>query len=712
MKPPPLLLGAALLFWGWQSGMLVVGAAMAVVLEGARFIKARWEFSDEDFSRVWMFCSLLFLATLVYAFTANGGPSSFGRVFQNPTLANQSGAGASSARTGAAMFRWLPMIFFPFIAVQTFSTRETIPLTAISLFLQRRLKKAKQLGKPAPAERNVHIGYFYFAACLLAAAVHQSENATFFWGLSALLAWALWAQRSRRFAMGVWAVTFAVAITLGYFGQQGVGQLQRYIENLNPQLFSRFARQSFDPKQSWTMLGHIGELNASGKIVIRLEPKEGRAPTYLRAASYRSFRPRAWYAGSSKNDFVYVLEEPANSGNWPLLRDKTNTAVANIACYLEGDSKESGSPAGLLPLPAGSGRLENLPAHLLQKNSAGAVLATGPGLMIFDARFGPGETIDSPADTNEDLSVPTNEVPALDSVISDLQLKGQSTERALRTLAGYFADKFAYSTWRGLPEMGGTNETPLSRFVLTDHSGHCEYFATATVLLLRRLDIPARYAVGYVVHETSGSGYVVRLRDAHAWCLVWDKERKLWHDFDTTPASWVKTEASHASAFQWLSDLWSRIRFEFSKVWWGQSRLRQYLLWVFVPVLALLLYQIIFRRGRKRQRKKAAAQELPNDWPGQDSEFYQLEKRLAERGVPRGPGEPLSDWLLRVVDTPDFTELRGPLQELLRLHYRYRFDPLGLSETDREALRNEARKCLESLSRAQPEKTSRSDGRW
>ncbi len=69
MKPPPFLLGAALLFWGWQSGFLIVGAVMAVVLEGARLMKARWEFAEDDFSRVWTFCTLLFLAAGVYAFT-------------------------------------------------------------------------------------------------------------------------------------------------------------------------------------------------------------------------------------------------------------------------------------------------------------------------------------------------------------------------------------------------------------------------------------------------------------------------------------------------------------------------------------------------------------------------------------------------------------------------------------------------------------------
>jgi hypothetical protein len=94
--------------------------------------------------------------------------------------------------------------------------------------------------------------------------------------------------------------------------------------------------------------------------------------------------------------------------------------------------------------------------------------------------------------------------------------------------------------------------------------------------------------------------------------------------------------------------------------------------------------------------------DLTSTWPGLDSEFYLLEKKLAERGVPREPSEPVSDWLERGAETSGLADLRAPLHELLRLHYRYRFDPLGLNEADREALRREARACLGSLLGREP----------
>jgi hypothetical protein len=348
----------------------------------------------------------------------------------------------------------------------------------------------------------------------------------------------------------------------------------------------------------------------------------------------------------------------------------------------------------LLPLPEGSGRLENLAAYVLEKNTMGAIKATGPGLVIFDARYGPGATVDSRPKADEDKAIWEKEIPALNQTISELKLKDPTREEAVSALSRFFREKFNYSTWQKSSHPTETNETPLTHFLLHSRSGHCEFFATATTLLLRQLNIPARYAVGYAVHEMSGQKYIVRQRDAHAWCLVWNAEREMWEDFDTTPASWVKAEGEKKSPFQFLSDAWSGLGFQLAKLRWGQTHLRQYILWALVPVLALLLYQIIFRSRRQRLRGKTTGAETANDWPGLDSEFYEVERQLSRRGAARRPEEPLSAWILRVAEQPAFAGFENTLRDLLRLHYRLRFDPAGLSAPERETLRSGARACL------------------
>lgn len=705
MRTPPLLLAAALMFWGWQTDYVAVAAVMAIILESARLTKTRWDFSDEDFSRVWTFCTLLFLAAAVYAFTANEGPSNIVNFLQDPNLSTQRRAGNTSSRTAASLILWLPMTFFLFVAAQVYSTRDGIPLRTISLILQRRWRKARKQGQTPPAGRSVDVTFPYFAVCLFASCIHRGEDTSFFWGLCALLAWALWTQRSRRFSAVIWTGAMGVAIAAGYFGQDRLSEFQRYIENYNPQWLMQFTRRGFDPSQSRTSLGNVGRLKQSGRIVIRVEaPEGGAAPSLLREASYRVYKSPVWHAGSSKDDFENVPEEALNSASWTLLRDTPSRTTVNIACYLE--NRKDNSPAGLLPLPAGSTRLEKLPAFGLEKNSAGTVLAQGPSLVVFDAHYGPGATIDSPPDDDQDLNVPSREEGALDEVISLLQLDSSEPDHVLRAVHDFFQNEFTYRLWQDAPVRGpAAAETPLSRFLLSTRSGHCEYFATATVLLLRKLGIPARYAVGYAVHESSGRKYVVRQRDAHAWCLVWRNGK--WEDFDTTPASWFEAESERASRLQFLSDAWSRVRFEIAKIRWGQSRLREYILWGLVPVLALLLYRIVFRkRGRKGGRKGDA--DSLRAWPGLDSEFYQLEKAIAERGVIRQPSEPLADWLQRAVAEPRLAELRSELIELLRLHYRYRFDPRGLSAEERDQLRRQAQRCRALLTEsAEPIGTAR-----
>ena len=701
MKTPPFLLAAALIFWGWQTGFLIEGAILAVALESSRFIKARWELSDDDFARIWTFCTLLTLAALIFAFANNGGPANFSKLFENPNFTAERVAGNSSALTAIALIRWLPMIFFLFIAAQMFSPRTGIPLETISFILWRRRKKALKAGRPLPPSRNVDVSYPYFVTCLFAASGHASGDNTFYWGLSGLLAWALWPHRSRRFVLVVWAAALGMAILSGYFGQRGIGRLARLAEEYNPQWLARFIGQRTDPKESRTEIGHIGRMKLSGKIVIRLEPKNGATvPTYLREASYRIYESQVWHAGSSRKDFTGVSEAPPDSGKWPLLSNQTNPAAVNLACYLSGINAQDRNPEGLLPLPVDCGQLENLPAYVLQKNSAGAVLAEGPGLVIFDADYGSGVTIDSLPNTgvsfitNEDLAVPEREKSALDEVISGLNVTGKSDEAKLLAVSGFFNRNFKYSLWQDTPPAAGTNETPLGRFLLHTRSGHCEYFATATVLLLRELRVPARYAVGYVVHEGSGNRYVVRMRDAHAWCLVWNQRAGVWQNFDTTPGSWVADEEQHASALQFVSDGWSWIQFQFAKFRWGQSQVQQYVLWALVPVLGLLLYLIVFRSSRRRHRPKLGEAPEPGNWPGLDSEFYRLEQKLAEHGFTRAPGEPLTVWLQRAVEEPDLAGLEQPLHGLLRLHYRHRFDPHGLNPAEREALRREVETCL------------------
>ena len=73
---------------------------------------------------------------------------------------------------------------------------------------------------------------------------------------------------------------------------------------------------------------------------------------------------------------------------------------------------------------------------------------------------------------------------------------------------------------------------------------------------------------------------------------------------------------------------------------------------------------------------------------------------IASHFAPRDPSESLSVWLHRAANHAAFTEIWKPLQAILRLHYRYRFDPHGINAADRTRLQIEAHACLKRIAEA------------
>ena len=72
---------------------------------------------------------------------------------------------------------------------------------------------------------------------------------------------------------------------------------------------------------------------------------------------------------------------------------------------------------------------------------------------------------------------------------------------------------------------------------LTIKKGYCEYFASAMVMLLRELNIPARYVVGYLPGQQQSDGsWLVERSASHAWVEVYFPNHG-WLEFDPTPGN-------------------------------------------------------------------------------------------------------------------------------------------------------------------------------
>src|SRR5262249_38744487 len=146
-----------------------------------------------------------------------------------------------------------------------------------------------------------------------------------------------------------------------------------------------------DPKESRTMIGAIGRLKLSGRIVLRVE-SDSPPPALLREASYSLFKAPIW--GASKKEFNNVTAE-RDETTWKLLTNATSQHSITIASYLDGG-------AGVLAVPHGVGQLEDLPVYLLETNRLGVLRAgAGPGFVRFRARYDGGRSMDAPPDEDD-----------------------------------------------------------------------------------------------------------------------------------------------------------------------------------------------------------------------------------------------------------------------------------------------------------------------
>lgn len=122
--------------------------------------------------------------------------------------------------------------------------------------------------------------------------------------------------------------------------------------------------------------------------------------------------------------------------------------------------------------------------------------------------------------TSHYLEIPAN-VELLASQLAQNIIKGKNDPYArVDAITRYLRDNFKYMT--NIPPTP-QGEDPIDVFLFSDRQGFCNHFATAEVLLLRSIGIPARMAIGFAEGEYDEISdlYVVRIKDTHAWPEVY-----------------------------------------------------------------------------------------------------------------------------------------------------------------------------------------------
>ncbi|MBI1750225.1 MAG: DUF3488 domain-containing protein [Acidobacteria bacterium] len=291
--------------------------------------------------------------------------------------------------------------------------------------------------------------------------------------------------------------------------------------------------------------------------------------------------------------------------------------------------------------------------------------------------------------------------------------KAAAIERHLRTRYGYTL------------ELSGTpGESPLAHFLFTRRAGHCEYFASAMTVMLRSLEVPARYVNGFLPGEYNdfGEDYIVRGSDAHSWVEVYFPEFG-WITFDPTPPSDERARGffgRFALYYDWFELMWSEwvINYDLahqvtlaqnfqktSREWSDQTwrymeqqrrgiverlklwqwQVQQFGLWSAIAIAALLLALAAFLRGRAL--REYLALEWGIHFGGREAVtprlatllYAQMLRVLARRGWKKPPGQTPREFAA-AIPRP---EVAGPVGELTSLYQAARF---GARATDAQQM--------------------------
>jgi transglutaminase-like putative cysteine protease len=133
------------------------------------------------------------------------------------------------------------------------------------------------------------------------------------------------------------------------------------------------------------------------------------------------------------------------------------------------------------------------------------------------------------------LQLPNDVItPRIEQLIEEITADTTSTRDRVVAVES-FLRTMEYTT--DLPRPSGPTANLIDEFLFEWQRGHCEYFATTMVLLLRAQGIPARIVNGFIGadYNSVGDFYAVRQANAHSWVEVYFPGFG-WTRFDPTPA--------------------------------------------------------------------------------------------------------------------------------------------------------------------------------
>lgn len=307
-------------------------------------------------------------------------------------------------------------------------------------------------------------------------------------------------------------------------------------------------------------LGMIGSVKEDRQIVMRVELPDqtdaGKERFYLRGLAYDQYNGRSWSSASRQRrslgsiaDGVFAVRSGANRTGYGLseplrqdiLLEALDTSVlfaAPFAEYVSGDfiGIHVDSMAGLhLPYTSSSRIRYSVVSREHRISSEDRAAAELEYASAIRDRY---------------LQIPEGSDQVRDLTRRVTESAATPHERTTAVL-NHLLSEYQYS----LDADTTTSLHPIDDFLFRRKTGYCEHYATAMVIMLRTLGVPARLVTGFLATEWNefGGYYTVRQRDAHAWVEVFYPHSG-WITLDPTPTAASIPSPSIWEGFQRLGE--------------------------------------------------------------------------------------------------------------------------------------------------------------
>lgn len=317
-------------------------------------------------------------------------------------------------------------------------------------------------------------------------------------------------------------------------------------------------------------LGAIGSIKRDPSIVMRVElprsPLHDARPLYIRGVSFDQYDGKVW-----TNQLSYrrnLIEESPGTFTFrgkrtvsrsqlgeamqqKILLEPLDTPVLFAAPFIESVTGMfpslffDATGAVYLPFPSSS-RIEY------------TVVSRATVLVPADLGSEPGPYPEWVVRQYLQLPLQSDRITALAGEVTQKHYRPYEKATAIQA---YLTRHYRYSLDAPLAEQ----RQPLEEFLFARKTGYCEHYATAMVIMLRTVGVPARLVTGFMATEWNeyGNYYVVRQQDAHAWVEVY-LPHSGWIKMDPTPTE--ENPAAGGSVWKVLGPIVDNIKLQWNRL--------------------------------------------------------------------------------------------------------------------------------------------------